>query len=272
MRKLFKKLQKRHGISLIEVLVALVLTGIITTAVFRLYLSQHQQYIAQDDVSNIQQNARASIDELSRHIRMAGHQLPFGLEPVEAFNSNPDTIVIRYKGTDCDTYIDHQMPNPSAELRCGTAIDCFNDGDWVYIYDPDSGYGDAFEITEVQAAAMHIQHNTMTLSRAYDSGAILFALDQVKYFIDTTDTLHPNLMVQFGGSTPQVYAENITDLQCRYRLANGTIVDEPILIEDVREVLLSVTGRSQHPDYSIDSLGYRERSYSSSVFLRNIGL
>jgi hypothetical protein len=175
--------------------------------------------------------------------------------------------VITYLDGDCETYLTDPMPQPSSELKCSD-VSCFYDGQWVYICDPDSGGGEFFLITEVQTAAAHLQHNTMNLSRAYDEDALVLAITQVKYYIDNSDTTHPNLMVQRVGGTPQVYAENISDLQFRYRLKNGMIVNEPILAEDIREVLISVTGRSRIPDP--DTEERRHRTYESSVNVRNI--
>ncbi len=276
MKRMNAKLAQQSGTSLIEVLIALFLTGVITMSIMKLYVTQHNNYIVQDDVTAIQQNARASIDEMTRQIRMAGHQLPAGLEAMEFSDSDPDTITITYRHDACDTYLSSKMPNSSAELKCGSDVSCFEDGQWVYIFDPDSGGGEFFEITHVQTGSNHIQHNTMTLSRAYDEDALLLSMSRVKFYVDnTTDTDHPKLMVETPGLGPQIYADNITDLQFRYRLSNGNIVDEPVLVEDVREVLISVSGRGQNPDYELstdEDDHYRSRTYSSSVSLRNVGL
>lgn len=268
------KLLSNSGVSILEVLIALLITSIITVAILRLYVTQHKNYMVQDDISDIQQNVRSSLDELSRQIRLAGYALPLGLEGIEAFDTNPDTIIITYKDGTCDTYLSAPMPQPSAELKCGTDVSCFYDGQWVFIYDADSAKGEWFQITEVQSAALHIQHNTMTLSRKYDANALILALTQIKFFIDnTTEPDHPKLMVQLMGKDPQVYAENISDLQFSYRMKNGNLEDEPTLAENIREVQIEVNGHSNQPE--VDEAGeehFRNRSFSTSVYLRNIGI
>ena len=199
--------------------------------------------------------------------------LPVGLDPIKAANTNPDTLTITYRIDNCDTYLSDPMPLPSAELKCATDISCFQDGQWIYIFHPDSGGGEWFVITEVQAAARHIQHNTMSLSKKYDADAILLSMQQIKFYIDnTTDPEHPSLMVSVPGEPPHVFAENISDLQFKYRLKNGVVVDVPILTEDVREVLISVTGESRYPDSESADNERRERTYTSSVNLRNLGV
>ncbi|MCP4683835.1 MAG: prepilin-type N-terminal cleavage/methylation domain-containing protein [bacterium] len=262
-----------RGVSLIEVMIALVLTGIISTAVLNLYSTQHKNYMVQDDVTGIQSSARASIDELTRQVRMAGYALPLGVPPLQAYNTDPDTIVVTYAAGDCETTLSNAMSQPSSEIECSGDVSCFYDGQWVFIFDPDSGGGEFFEVSQVQVASQNLQHSTMNLSRLYDTNAIVIAMNQVKFFVDnTSDQDHPALMMELPGQGPVIYAENIPDLQFRYRLDNGTVVDQPVLMTDVREVLISITGRSNSPDHAFDEPTYRSRNYTSSVFVRNIGL
>lgn len=274
MNKLMKKLKDKKGVSFLEVMIALLITGILTASMLRLYITQHKNYMIQEDVTEIQQNARASIGELSRQIRMAGYDLPIGLEGIKAYNTNPDTLIIVYQGDDCDTYLSNSMPNTSAELKVGTDPSCFYDGQWVFIYDADSAQGEWFEITHVQVDAKHIQHNTMQLSRKYGANALLLSITQVKYYIDnTSEPDHPKFMMQFMGQPPQVFAENITDLQFRYKMKNGATVDNPSLTQNIREIIIDISGRSDRPE--VDDEGhesFRNRSFSTSVFLRNIGI
>lgn len=270
--KIFKKVKKQTGVSFLEVMIAVALMGIVTTAILRFYLTQHRHYMVQEDITDIQQSVRASIDELTRNIRMAGHELPPGLTAIVAWDTNPDTIMITYQSAGCDTYLSAAMPQPSAELKMATDISCFWDGQWVFIYEPDSGGGEWFEITEVQVAAKHIQHNTMPLSKSYGKDAIMLSMTQVKFYIDTTNPAQPNLMISLPGQTPQVYAENVTDLQFKYRMKSGNIVDVPALVENIRDIMIYVQGRSRKPDYEDDSNDpYRYREFSTSVSLRNVG-
>ena len=273
MKSFRRILSSPTGNSLVEIMIALALTGIITTAVLGLYYRQHSNYMVQDDITAVQQNARASIDEITRQVRMAGYDLPAGVAPLVASNTNPDTITLHYSASGCETYLSSPMPQPSAELKCATDVSCFEDGQWAYIFHPDSGGGDWFEITHVQTGSRHIQHNTMPLSQAYDEDAILIGLTQIKFYIDqSTDANHPSLIMEMPGHGPQVYADNVSDLQFRYRLENGNIVDNPVLIDNVVEVLVTVTAQSQDPDYEKENPEKRQRTYASSVSLRNVGL
>jgi len=259
--------------SILEVLIALFLAGIVTTAIFQIYITQHKNWMIQEDITDIQQNARAAIDELNRNIRLAGYGLPSGMIPINAHDTNPDTIIINFSRTDCSAPLSDPMPLPSSELKCiGSDISCFNDGDWVYICHPGTGDGEYFEITEVQVAAAHIQHNKVPLSKVYNKGAAVVQLDRIKYYIDYSDSLHPNLMMQVSLQKPQVYAENIDDLQFRYTMKNGITTDSPVISANIREVEILISARSSQPDIDFPDEPYRRRTYSSKVNLRNLDI
>lgn len=272
MKKILKSLR---GVTLVEMLIALIISGILSAALFRVYINQHHAWMIQDSVIEMQQNARAAIDELTRQLRMTGYELPNGLIPLEAFNTNPDSIVIHYKANSkCSAPIDKPMPQPSAELDCtepGSDVSCFTIGQEVYIHDPFIEEGEFFTISHVQDIPGKIQHNTCPLSRCYPKGSIVIALDRVKFYIDQSDTLHPKLMIQVGSSPPQVYAEDIVDLQFDYTLKNGFTTAQPVITKDVRDIEILVTARTPNPDVEFSEEPYRFETYTSRVYLRNLG-
>lgn len=263
----------QRGLSIIELLISVSIGLIVIGAGLELYLNQHKAWIIEEQISEMQQSGRAAIEDLSRNIMMSGYKLPKGVNPVIASNTNPDTITILYMREDvCQATIEWPMPLPSSELRCdGHDISCFEENTWAYIYDPNTMTGEFFYITEVQISASHIQHNTMDLSKCYPVGSQVMMVDFYKYYLDiSTDPNHPNLIRMGIDMTPQVYAENIEDLQFRYGLANGVYVDVPVIGNIVREVQISLRARTSRQDLQIP--GYRKRTFASSVKVRNLGL
>lgn len=61
------------GFTLVELMMALALGGILMAAVMTSFRSQHDVYLAQDEVVTMQQNARVALDTLASEIRMAGY-------------------------------------------------------------------------------------------------------------------------------------------------------------------------------------------------------
>ena len=64
--------RKEHGFTLVELLVAMAMTAVVMAAVYTLYKTQQDSYIAQDQVVEMQQNVRASLYQMARDMRMAG--------------------------------------------------------------------------------------------------------------------------------------------------------------------------------------------------------
>lgn len=63
---------KRAGFTLIEVLVALAMVGIVSIALLNIFISNQRVYLDQDEVVAAQQNLRAGFDIMVQEIRMAG--------------------------------------------------------------------------------------------------------------------------------------------------------------------------------------------------------
>ena len=69
-------LSNRKGLTIVELMVALVLSFILIGAVYRTFTSQQKAYTVQDQVAEAQQNARMAMNMLVRDIRMAGYGMP----------------------------------------------------------------------------------------------------------------------------------------------------------------------------------------------------
>lgn len=64
------------GFSLIELLVAVLITGIIAASAFHFYIQMNQQVITQQEISDMQQSSRASLQDIATTLRMAGYMVP----------------------------------------------------------------------------------------------------------------------------------------------------------------------------------------------------
>ena len=67
----------KKGFTLVELLIAMAITGIVAGAIFTAFLSQQKSYLIQDQVAEMQQNLRAGMDLMVKEIRMAGYD-PYG--------------------------------------------------------------------------------------------------------------------------------------------------------------------------------------------------
>ena len=66
-------INNRKGFTLVELMIAMVISLIIMAAIFSAHQVQQKTYAAQNQVTEMQQNLRAAMDFLLREIRMAGY-------------------------------------------------------------------------------------------------------------------------------------------------------------------------------------------------------
>ncbi len=64
---------KQRGFTLVEILIALAISGLLLTAVYAAFQSQQKSYLTQDQVAEVQQNIRAGVSTLIQELRMAGY-------------------------------------------------------------------------------------------------------------------------------------------------------------------------------------------------------
>ena len=65
-------LRRDRGVTLVELLVALVMSALLIAALYRTFLSQQKTYSVQEQVVDMQQNQRVSMMQMTREIRMSG--------------------------------------------------------------------------------------------------------------------------------------------------------------------------------------------------------
>ena len=119
------KIKGEKGMTLLELLIALLMTFIVGSAALEFYVSQHNHWLAQTDISDMQQNARALLEELSRNIRAAGYGIIVTYPSVRVTS---DTLFIfRKDSTKIDTvqyyvsFADTLHPNLVKKVNQGAA-------------------------------------------------------------------------------------------------------------------------------------------------------
>lgn len=64
---------RQHGLTLIEIMVALLIGSFLLAGVLQIFVVNKQTYRVQDNLSRMQENGRFAIDYLNRYIRLAGY-------------------------------------------------------------------------------------------------------------------------------------------------------------------------------------------------------
>ncbi|UCG14908.1 MAG: PilW family protein [Deltaproteobacteria bacterium] len=88
---MFTTLKKNNGMTLVELLVVVVLTGIVTGVIYNVFISQSRAYTVQTAVAEMQQNLRAGIAFVMSEIRLAGYD-PLDTDNAGFLTADTDTI------------------------------------------------------------------------------------------------------------------------------------------------------------------------------------
>ncbi len=179
-----------QGVSIVELLIGMFMGTVVLSSVFGLYITQHNQLLVQEDVSEIQGNARATAKLLADEIRKTGYLLPSIVTPLEVKDTDPDTIIIRYATSKISgTFLDQDMTSEYGDLVCtGNDLQELSPGDWLYIYNRMADQGEAFIVSEVDYSNKTIRHNLWPLERTYPRGSQLNTVERNKFYIDMADS------------------------------------------------------------------------------------
>jgi len=270
-------LKRNDGISLIEILISLVISSILIAALYLTFTNNQKTYIVQEQVVDMQQNARIAADRMVREIRMAGFGNVSMVLPAtfngKTFNNllTPDNGLLTFVLANVSlgtltaqgaigekTIIFTPDPNGDPDL---------NTGDRGYI---SIGGVESYKITSI----IDNGTKTVTLNGAllynHPVGTPIFGIRAITYqtvLSDGKPALSRDENLGLGG---QLQADNIEALQFDYFDAGGNPTGNPANVRIVRLTLTARTER-QDPDYKAGD-GYRKRLLASNIHLLNLGL
>ncbi|MGI0117280.1 PilW family protein [Zooshikella sp. RANM57] len=115
-------LKKQSGLSLIELMIALVLGLLLLAGVLQVFLGSSQTYRLTGDLARAQENGRFALDMLTRDIRMAGYRHPDKGELIDFFMvgadcPNTDACTTNVSGTAGSDIIAVQL-DPEENTDC----------------------------------------------------------------------------------------------------------------------------------------------------------
>jgi len=273
MKKIF---QKQNGVSLIELLVALVISTILIAAIYRTFIGQQKSYAVQEQIVDIQQNVRFAISSMMKEIKMAGFGnvsmvLPATINGTNYANIvNPDTPAANaltiLSGVNTSSTLTAEGTVSQNQIIVSTLTDSlgnqlFDTSNKKYI---SIGGVESNTVFSIDSGTKTITLTTPLVFK-HVVGTPVFTIRALTYQVDPGNILMRN---DGGGNQPE--ADGIETLQFQYLDADGIVTATPANIRIIRVSLIARTN-IQDPDYK-DGGGYRRREIASNIHLRNMGI
>jgi prepilin-type N-terminal cleavage/methylation domain-containing protein len=266
-------LKKKDGLTLIELLVALVLSSILIAALFRTFVGQQKTYTIQEQVVDVQQNVRVATSKMMSEIRLAGFGNVQMILPV-TFNGGLVTfsnIVNRNIPSDgwitlvtavnsiSQTAILDAPSSPFSFI-----VDKVKDDNGNYLFDSaNRKYLSVDGVESHTITKVDEVKKTLTLKEKliykHPKGTRVYPVRAISYRIGRDTNL---------GGGEQDLAENIENIQYRYLDADGNETADPFRIRMVR-VTVTARTNAKDPDYKAGD-GYRRREITSNLYIRNM--
>lgn len=244
------------GFSLVEMLVAILLTGIALAVFVRDFGFTVQTRREMDLIAETQQALHATQTFVSQELRQAGACLPETGEfiALDAKDGGVvDELTIRIGVADaislaCLSTVlvqNHNAGDDELEVQDTSG---FEVDQWIYVTRP-GGQGATFRVASVDSDEIEIDGG---LDANYPSGGGVYAIEERVYKIENAGAL-PILTVSVDGEEAQPLVAGVEAFDVRYRLEPCppcTPVDEPASSSEwrsVREVEMRVVARSTVP-------------------------
>ena len=340
--------RSQRGVTLIELMIALVLTAIIGGALYQGLVSQSKNFIQQDQVAEAMQHCRTATEQILRELRMAGYSMAYVVDtPDNTVNDQGIVVGTRtvINGTLITTNNDSSRGmSDSLVIRRGDAVPWSiknykvqhlgrwtkvmldykvhvreGDPDYVLLMNKDKTDFWSARVTargvddeDATKKMIWIEDYTGSISSDTDgdpsngltgkattdgfyTDGLCVKFKEIAFYIDTSSGI-PTLMKAVNGYSSQIVARYIEDLQIAYqdsagtwyRGGSGTTQSDPPVVNDIRNVRISVLARAsaasprsnyfqaaledgnRHPATGAD--GYARRSLTTQVRARNFGV
>jgi prepilin-type N-terminal cleavage/methylation domain-containing protein len=296
-------LRTNRGLTLIELLVALVLSALIIAAIYRIFLGQQKTYTVQEQVVEMRQNARAAISNMMRELRMTGFGSVSARLPITLGNQTYQNVVNRDRPlagwmTVVGAVIsDSRNPflkstpvqkgdSPKIEVK-------FPDGANVVVadlfdHDPTKGKNyisiggvEAHRITTISGNQLTLGEKLLYKNKDYDPDDPSYRdPDDPKYNPNPTRvypirarSYYAGVRNENTGGNAQPTAENIESIQFEYLDAQGNPATSDAAVQMIRVRVTAITD-PERPDADLLKAGVdrgvRKREISSNIQLRNV--
>jgi prepilin-type N-terminal cleavage/methylation domain-containing protein len=269
------KMRENKGVTLIELMIALMMSGILIAALYRTFIGQQKTYTVQEQVVDMQQNVRISISRMMSEIRMAGfgfgnigNDNKVNLEGGGGVNGFTQVITItpdsktltivggfkQVKRDNGDPILINSVGKDSGKdtLTLNYATDNFDGNKHHFI-----SIGGLVS-NKVVSRSGNVLTLDLPLTLIPKAGTPIFKIQAITYGLGLSDGKQVLQRNENTGGGAFAVAENIENVQFEY--------------PNTQMVKVTVTARTdmKDPEFT-EGDGYRRRKIASNIYIRNMG-
>ncbi|MEW6674881.1 MAG: prepilin-type N-terminal cleavage/methylation domain-containing protein [Nitrospirota bacterium] len=237
----------KKGFTLVELMVAMVISLIVLAGIYNVFISSNRSYFIQESITDMQQNARASIEFMARELRNA--------VIIEAINttSGNSSITFYTDGEDADVGV---STGGNTNTTLNDTTKSWTTNKWqnkiVAIVDG-TGKGQIRTISSNTSTQLIVSTSWTTVP---DNTSVYHIDVENKGFSRTSDNI---LRYTKGGSVNQPFTENITEL---------TLTADDTNIDNIKRINVQLTARTSREDPNMNNQ-YHYYTVNTSIKLRN---
>lgn len=233
--------RSESGFTFVELMIALVLSIIIMTPLFKLLIDQQKTYTVQSQMTNMRQNARIGLDIMTKELRMAGYGIPLSTwsdspasptrQPAIYPTPNATSITFYCNLEGVKTVLSADEAVAETQLSVESPTTDFAVNDIVYIEGPDDA---SPRTTHWHSSTISAKtSNTITINNGLN----------FKYLKGSTIHLRNTITYTFYNSSYGLTADEIKKRNKIYRTKSRTLSagTEEELAYDIQNMTLNYT-------------------------------
>ena len=304
-----KIVRTNRGLTLIELMVALAISAVITAALYRTFVGQQKTYTVQEQVVEMRQNQRAAITNMMRELRMTGFGSVAGRLPITLGKQTYQNVVNRDMKGDgpsngwitvvgaviSDSKIVYLKSTPVQKgNEPAIEVSSLTDASGTTLFDADATKGknyisiggvEAHRIKSISGNELILYERLLYKNKDYDP-------DDPKYRDPNDPLYNPNptrvypiraisyyagLRNENTGGGGQPTAENIESIQFEYLDAEGHPAAMDAAVQMIKVTVRATTDQDiraadmlKDPKLQKTGDGVLKREISSNILLRNV--
>lgn len=260
------------GFTLVELLIAMVLTGIVGGAIVQLLLSQNEFYTTIDDRAFTEHSLRASAELLNRELRAVAPEdiVSADAGQLTVYQDSLRAVVCDSTSSSVDAYVYHRVSSPRLQsATIGTYYRNVETGGYEYLpsFQP-SVDGHPISNCENHGAPEGRPDEYYMRWTGWPSppgpppdGAVIRIFGEVTYSLEPSDFGEGYALWRNG---QELVGPFTAESEFRYRMQDGTVTTNPGTLSEVRAVI--VDGRLRESERS---RGETRRALNLDITLRN---